>query len=62
MVRAAIEVVVQERVVELFAIQDVEAKRRLVEHQQFRVDRHDQGEVQLGHHAFRQLPDLAACA
>ena len=59
---AAIEVVVQQRVVELLAIQDVEAKRRLIQHQQFRVDRHDQREVQLGHHALRQFPHLAARA
>ena len=50
---AVIEVIVQQRIVELLAIQDVEAKRRLVQHQQFRVDRHDQSEMQLGHHAFR---------
>ena len=56
---AAIEVVVQQRIVELLAIQDVEAERRLVQHQQFRVDGHDQREVQLGHHALRQFPDLA---
>ncbi len=56
---AAIEVVVQQRIVELLAIQDVEAKRRLVQHQQSRVNRHDQSEVQLGHHALRQFPDLA---
>ena len=56
---AAIKVVVQQRVVELFAIEDVEAKRRLVQYQQFRVNRHDQSEVQLGHHPLRQLPDPA---
>ena len=56
---AAIEVVVQQRIVELLAIQNVEAKRGLVEHQQFRVNGHDQSEVQLGHHALRQFPDLA---
>ncbi len=59
MVRLAIEVVIQQRIVELLAIQDVEAKRRLVQHQQFRVNGHDQSEVQLGHHALRQFPDLA---
>ena len=58
----AIEVVVQQRVVELLAVEDVEAERRLVQHQQSRVDRHDQREVQLGHHALRQLPDLAVAA
>src|SRR2546421_10378276 len=57
---AAIEVVVQQRIVELLAIQDVEAECRLVQHQQSCIDGHDQGEVQLGHHALRQLPDLAA--
>ncbi len=56
---AAIEVVVQQRIVELLAIQDVEAERRLVQHQQSRVNGHDQSEVQLGHHALRQFPDLA---
>src|ERR1700694_3440615 len=50
---AAIEVVVQQGIVELLAIQDVEAQRWLVQHQQFRVNRHDQSEVQLGHHALR---------
>ena len=54
---AAIEVVVQQGIVELFAIENVEAQRRLVEHQQFRVNSHEQGEVQLGHHALRQFPD-----
>ena len=48
---AAIEVIVEQGIVELLAIEDVEAKGRLVEHQQFRVDRHDQREVKLGHHA-----------
>ena len=48
---AAIEIIVQQRVVELFAKQDVETKRRLVQYEQFRVNRHDQREVQLRHHA-----------
>src|SRR5450631_2207372 len=56
---AAIEVVVQQGIVELLAIQDVEAEGRLVQHQQLRVNGHDQGEVQLGYHALRQFPDLA---
>src|SRR6267142_1167678 len=55
---AAIEVVVQQRIVELLAIQDVQTKRRLVQHQQFRVNGHDQGEMQLRDHALRQFPDL----
>src|SRR5258705_584677 len=41
----AIEVVVEQGIVELLAIQDVEAKRRLGQHQQFRVHGHDQSEV-----------------
>src|SRR5262249_10080735 len=51
----AVEVVVQQGVVKLLAKQDVEAKRRLVEHQQSRINRHDQGEMQLRHHALRQV-------
>src|SRR4051794_3965898 len=47
---AAVEVIVQQRIVELFAIKDVEAKRRLVQDQQLRVDRHDQREMQLRDH------------
>src|SRR6476659_11391198 len=49
----AIEVIVQQRVVELFAIQDVQTKRRLIEHEQARVDCHHDGEMQLSHHSFR---------
>src|ERR1700733_2228067 len=56
---AAVVVVVQQGIVELLAIQDVEAKRGLVQHQQSRVNSHDQGEMQLRHHALRQFPDLA---
>src|SRR5438445_5199278 len=55
---SAIEVVVQQGVVELLAIQDVETKRRLVQHEQLRVDGHYQSEMQLGHHAFRQFSDF----
>ena len=49
----AIVIVVQQGIVELLAVQDVEAKRRLVEHQQPRVDGHNQSQVQLRHHALR---------
>src|SRR5437868_9917424 len=56
---ATIEVVVQQRIVELLAVQDVKAKRRLVQYQQFRINRHDEGEMQLGHHALRQFSDFA---
>src|SRR6266436_1128941 len=44
---ATSEVVVQQRIVELLAIQDVESKCRLVQYPQFRVNGHDQGEMQL---------------
>src|ERR1700686_2890490 len=57
---AAIVVVVQQRIVKFLSIQNVEAKSRLVELQQSRVNGHDESEVQLGHHALRQFPDLAA--
>ena len=43
----------------MFAVKDVEAKRRLIQHQQFGVNRHDQREMQLRHHSFRQLPHFA---
>src|ERR1700690_992670 len=56
---AAIEVIVQQRVVELLAIEDVEAERRLVEHQQSGINGHDEREVELGPHSFRQFPDFA---
>ena len=48
-----VEIIVQERIVELFAIEDIEAKRRLIQHQQFRIDRHDQREMELGDHPLR---------
>ena len=57
----AIEVIVQQRIVELFPIQDVEAKRRLIQHEQLRVNRHDQSEVQLRHHALSTIPSPCSC-
>src|SRR4051812_2488701 len=56
---SAIEVVVQQGIVKLFAEEDVEAERGLVEHQQPRVDGHHNGEVQLRHHSLRQFAYLA---
>ncbi len=50
---AAIEIIIEQRIVKLLAIQDVESERRFVEHQQSCVDSHDQREVELGHHALR---------
>src|SRR5580704_141396 len=55
---AAVEVVVQQRVIELLAIKDVEAERGLIQNQQSRVDGHNQSEVKLSHHALRQFPHL----
>src|SRR6476469_10214484 len=54
-----VKIIVQQRIVKLFAIENVQAERWLVQHQQFRVDGHYQSEMQLGHHAFRQMLDLA---
>src|SRR5437868_6300571 len=58
----ALEVIVQQRIVELFTEEDVESKCGLVEHQQSRVDGHHDGEVELCHHPLRQFPDLAVAA
>src|SRR5690242_19066653 len=48
---AAVEVIVEQAIIELFAIENVEAECRLIEHQQLRIDCHYQGEVELCHHA-----------
>ena len=48
---AAIEIIIQQGIIKLLAIQDVQPKGWLVQHQQFRVDRHHQREMQLRHHA-----------
>ena len=55
----AVEVVVQQRVVKLLAVEDVQTDRRLIQHQQSRVDGHHQGEMELGHHALGELAHLA---
>ena len=49
----------QQAVVELLARQDVETERRLVEHQQLRVDGHHERQVQLRDHALGELADPA---
>ena len=54
---ASLKVVLEQRIVELFAIEQIESQRRLVEHQQLCIDRHHDGEVQLRHHPLRQFPD-----
>src|ERR1700730_2247047 len=56
---ASIEVVIQQRIVELLAIENIQGQGGLVQHQQFRINGHDQSEVQLCHHALRQFPHLA---
>src|SRR5690348_11097581 len=55
---AVIEVIVQERIVELFSIQNVETERRFVEHEQFGINRHNQREMKLSDHSFRQLANF----
>src|SRR3954470_11088534 len=55
----AVVVVVQQGFVKLLAIEDVESQRRLIEHEQARIDGHHQREMQLRYHALRQLADLA---
>ena len=57
---AAVEVIIQQRIVKLLAVQDVQTQRRLIQYQQLRIHRHHEGEVQLGHHALREFPDLTA--
>src|SRR5262249_8229549 len=57
---AAVEIVVQERVIELFAEKDIETERRLVENQELRIHSHDQRQMKLRDHAFRQLSNFAA--
>ena len=53
-----VEVVFQQVLVELLAVEDVEAQRGLVEHQQLGVDRHHQRQVQLHDHALGHCLDL----
>ena len=48
----AVEVIVEQRIVELFSIKNVESERRFVQHKQLRIDRHDQREMELRDHAF----------
>ena len=55
----AIEVVVEQRIVELLAVEDVEAERGLVEDEQPGVDGHDDGEVKLRDHALGEFADFA---
>src|SRR5262249_17161665 len=46
----AVEIIVQQGIVELLAIQDVQTECRLVQHQQSRINCHHQSEMQLRHH------------
>ena len=47
----AVVIVVEQRFIELLAIQQIEAECGLIEHEQVSVDGHDQREMQLRHHA-----------
>ena len=58
----AVEIIVQQGIVKLFAIEDVETESGFIENQQFGVDGHHDGEVQLRNHAFGQFTDLVAVA
>ena len=49
----AVEIVVQERVIELFAKKNVQTEGGLVEDEQFRVNGHHQSEMKLSHHPLR---------
>src|SRR5258708_18479778 len=55
-----VEVIIQQGVIELPPEQQVEAESGLIEYQQTRIDRQDEGEMQLGDHAFGQLTHTAA--
>ena len=57
-----VEIVIQQVVVEGAAEQQVEAERRLVEHQQPRVDGQDQRQVQLRDHALGELAHATVLA
>src|SRR3546814_1609177 len=50
-----VEVVLQQALVELLAVEDVQAQGGLVEHQQPGVDRHHQRQVQLHDHALGEF-------
>ena len=50
-----VEIVVQQRVVELAAEQKIETQRGFVEHEQPRINRQNQCEMQLGDHALGEL-------
>ncbi len=56
---AMVEIVVQQHVVELLAVEQVETERGLVQHQQLGVDGHDERQMELGDHALGQLAHLA---
>src|SRR6185437_10992395 len=55
---AAVEVLVEQGVVELLAVEQVEAEGGLVEDEELRVDGHDEREVKLDRHAFGERFDL----
>src|SRR4051812_29937332 len=59
---AAVKVVVEQRVVELFAKENVETEGWLVEHKQTGVNRHYDRKVELRDHTLREFPYFAFMA
>ena len=55
-----VKVVVEQTFVKCLSKKDIQAQCRFIEHEQIDFDRHDQRQVQLGHHAFAQLFYLTA--
>src|SRR5882672_2713309 len=56
---APVEIIVQQRIVKLLPVQNVQPQRRLIQHQQSRVNRHHHRQVQLRHHPFRKFTHFA---
>src|SRR4029079_2459306 len=54
-----VEIIVQQRVVELPPVEQIEPEGRLIQHQQARIDRKSQRQVQLRDHALRELAHAA---
>ena len=54
-----VHVVIDERIVKGAPCEDIEAQGGFVEHQQFGIDGHGQGQVHLGLHSFRQFAHAA---
>ena len=50
-----IEIFLQQVLIKLLPVKNIEAQRRFIEYQQLGVNRHDQCQMQLHHHALRHL-------